>query len=145
MPTPLDFPARGKILRAAENNILVFQPTGSTYELHLLVKDAGALAPGPATVSVIIRAPGRKLWTMSSGGNFITPIFGPPKVIQGRVVYHDDRTAVVHAAVPVLIDLPPDPVAYDFVNGPLTVGNMVNITLLPGATIELAPTPATVR
>jgi hypothetical protein len=144
MATPLDFLARGKILRTDDGRV-VFNPTGSTYELHLASKSAEPPAPSPAAVSAHLRATARKVWTMRSGGNFITPIFGTPKVIQGRVVYVDERTAVVHATVPVIIDLPADGTAYDLINGPLTVGNMVNVTLLSGASIELAPATAAVR
>ena len=144
MATPLDFPARGKILRIDDGRV-VFNPTGSTYELHLAGKSAELPAPSPAAVAVHLRATARKVWTMRSGGNFITPIFGTPKVIQGRVVYLDDRTMVVHATVPVIIDLPADGTAYDLINGPVTVGNMVNITLLSGASIEPAQAASAVR
>jgi hypothetical protein len=136
MPTPLDFPARGKILRI-ENNLVVFNPAGTTYEMHL-VNAAGDLpAPTPRAISCHIRATARKIWTMASGGNFVTPIFGTPRVLQGRVRYLEDGLAVVHAGVPVILALPADPTAFDLVNGPVIPGSMMNATLVPGTTFEL--------
>lgn len=141
MPTPLDFPARGKILRI-ENNLVVFNPAGTTYEMHL-VNAAGDLPePSPRAVSCHIRASARKVWTMASGGNFVTPIFGTPRVLQGRVRYLEEGLAVVHAGVPVILTLPADPTAFDLVNGPVIPAGLINATLIPGTTFELVRTSA---
>ena len=137
MPTPLDFVARGKILRV-ENNIVVFNPSGTTYELHLENQGGQLLSPSANSIACHIRAAGRKIWTVPSGGNFVVPIFGPPRIVQGRVRYLDESQMVVHAAVPVIVSLPGDDSAYDMINGPLTLSTLVNATLLPGATFELA-------
>ena len=45
---------------------------------------------------------------------------------------------VVHAAVPILVELPGEELAYDLGDGPLSVASMVNVVALPGATFELA-------
>ena len=117
MPSPLDFPARGKVIRV-EGNVVVFNPTGTTYELHLATaKGAEAPAPSSLSVSAIIRCTARKLMTMPSGGNFITPIFGPPRVLQGMVRYLEERLAVIQAGAPIIV------------------------TLLAGATFELVKAP----
>jgi hypothetical protein len=137
MPSPLDFVARGKILRV-ENNLVVFNPTGTTYELHLVNQGPETPAPTPNSIACHIRATGRKIWTVPSGGNFVVPIFGPPKIVQGRVRYLDESQMVVHAAVPVIVTLPREDAAFDLINGPLTLATLVNATLLPGATFELA-------
>ena len=139
MPTPLDFPARGKILRI-ENNLVVFNPAGTTYELHLVSATGELPEPSPRTVSCHIRAKGRKIWTMASGGNFVTPIFGTPRVLQGRVRSLEEGLAVVQAGVPVILTLPADPVAFDLVNGPVVPAGLVNATLVPGTTFELVRT-----
>ncbi len=139
----LDFPARGKILRI-EGDFAVFNPANSTYELHLAFKKCQPPAISDHMVSVIIRAKARKVWTVPSGGNFVTPIFGTPKIIQGRIKYLDDSTMVVQAGVPIIISLPKDDKAYDLINGPLVVPSQVNATIFPGATLELAPEPAKV-
>jgi hypothetical protein len=142
MPSPLDYPARGRILRV-ENGQAIFNPSGTSYELHL---DAapGVRLPEPTanTVAVHIRATARKVWTMPSGGNFVTPIFGPPKVIQGRVRYLEERLAVVHGGVPIIVALPENPVDFDLERGPVFPSVIINATLLPGGTIELAKVAA---
>jgi hypothetical protein len=137
MPTPLDFPARGKILRI-ENNLVVFNPAGTTYEMHLVNATGGDLpAPSMQAISCHIRAKARKIWTMASGGNFVTPIFGTPRVLQGRVRYLEEGLAVVHAGAPVILTLPADPTAFDLVNGPVIPGGLINATLVPGTTFEM--------
>jgi hypothetical protein len=137
MASSLDFPARGKVIRV-EGNIVVFNPAGSTYELHLANKGPEMPTPSQYAVSAYIRCTVRKLWTMPTGGNFVTPIFGPPKVVQGMVRYLEERLAVVQAGVPVILSLPAEDSAYDLTSGPVTPGNIINATLLPGATFELA-------
>jgi len=90
----------------------------------------------------LIRVAGRKVYTVPSGGNFIAPIFGPPRIIQGRVKYLDDRNLVVQAGAPVIVELPTSDAAYDMVNGPLSLGHLVNVTVLPGAKFEFLGVPA---
>jgi len=142
MPSPLDFPARGKILRV-QDNLVVFNPAGTTYELHLVNKGGDLPAPSNSTIHCHIRAVARKIWTISTGGNFITPIIGTPRIAQGRVRYLDEATAVIQAGAPIIIALPADAAAFDLINGPVTPNSMINATLLPGATFELAKEPAT--
>jgi hypothetical protein len=137
MPSPLDFPARGKVLRV-EGNIIVFNPSATTYELHLLNHGGEMPAASPHTISCYIRGNARKIWTMPSGGNFVTPIFGTPRVIQGRVRYLDESQAVVQAGVPFIVSLPAEDEAYDLVNGPIIPTAIINVTIFPGATFELA-------
>jgi hypothetical protein len=139
MASALDFPARGKVLRV-EGNVVVFNPAATTYELRLVNADGAEMpAVSSHTISCYIRCNARKVWTMPSGGNFVTPIFGPPRVVQGRVRYLEEGgLSVVQAGVPIIVTLPPDPVAYDLVNGPITTAAIINATILPGATFELA-------
>ena len=132
--TPL--PARGKIVRI-EGDFAVFIPANTNYELHLVYPKGRAPTPSERQTSVVIRATARKVWTVPSGGNFVTPIFGPPKIAQGRIKDLSDRQMVLHAGVPILVTLPTADDAYDLQNGPLTVPSMVNCTLLPGATVEV--------
>jgi hypothetical protein len=138
MASALDFPARGKVIRV-EGNVVVFNPSATTYELRLVNANGELPAVSNAAISCFIRCNARKVWTMPSGGNFVTPIFGPPRVVQGRVRYLEESgLAVVQAGVPIIVTLPPDPVAYDLVNGPITTAAIINATILPGATFELA-------
>ena len=140
MPSPNDFPARGKILRV-EGDTVVFNPAGTTYELRLTNQGGELPTASNSTISCYLRATARKIWTMASGGNFVTPIFGPPKVVQGMVRYLEEGLAVVHAGVPVLLTLPKSGTEYDLINGPVIPGVMVNATLLAGATFELVRAP----
>lgn len=134
-----DFPARGRVSEKRDDQSVVFKPTGTNYEL-VLVNSAGAY-DGPVNVPVnaIVRLRARKVYTVPSGGNFVTPIFGPPKIIQGRVKAATERSIVVHAGTNFVVDLPPAESAIDLNNGSVAVGSMVNVVALPGATFELAP------
>jgi hypothetical protein len=136
MPSPSDFPARGKIIRV-EGNTVVFNPAGTTYELHLVNRGPAPVA-SPANINCQIGGVARKIWTMASGGNFVTPILGTPRMVQGMVRYLDEKIAVIQAGVPFVIALPPDATSFDLINGPISPGVMINVTLMPGATFELA-------
>ena len=70
---------------------------------------------------------------MPSGGNFVVPIMGETRIVQGRVVAGDAGQLLVHAGVSVLVDLPRGDDAVDLHAGPLEVGDMVNVVCLPGA------------
>jgi hypothetical protein len=142
MPSSLDFPARGKVI-AVEDGAVIFAPSNTTYQLKLLTKTAYD-GPVNALVDAYIRVSARKLWTMATGGNFITPIHGPTRIIQGRVKYLDQTQLVVQAGAPIIVELPKADSAYDLNNGAIAVGSMVNATVLPGASFALAKAGLTV-
>jgi hypothetical protein len=125
--------ATGKVVRM-EGGGIVFNPSGTNYELHLDVPNY----TGPVNVPTrcVIRVKARKVYTVSSGGNFITPIFGPPRIVQGRVRSADPRSLLVHAAVPIHVELPGADTAIDLDEGPITIGRMVNVVCQPGARVE---------
>ena len=75
---------------------------------------------------------------MPSGGNFITPIVGTPRIIQGRVRALDRGHLVVHSGAPIWVELPDSDRVFEMANGSIRVGAMVNVTLLPGALFEPA-------
>lgn len=127
--------ARGKITQAAPGRV-VFVPQGTNYELHLNTPAYNGLLD--TLVEGVVQVKARKVWTVPSGGNFISPIFGTPRTIQGRIRWLDQRAMVVQAGCPVHVILPADSPAYDLANGPLTVGVMVNIVAQPGASFEPA-------
>jgi hypothetical protein len=135
MPSLLDFPARGQVIEA-RNNTIVFQPQGTTYQMHLLTEEpyAGTLH---VPVNARIRVSARKIYTVPSGGNFVQPIFGPPRIVQGRVKFIDDSSIIVHAGVAFVVDLPGADSAIDLTEGQIRVGHIVNAVVLPGATFEL--------
>jgi len=126
--------ASGKVTRA-EDGTVVFNPTGTRYELRLAA--AGFTGPIGKPVKALIRATARKIYTVPSGGAYITPIFGPPRIVQGFVRQGDERTILVVAGgCPFLIDLPPAEAAIDLDDGPMYKGKMVNVVCEPGARVE---------
>ncbi len=131
-----DFPAKGKIL-AVQNGKAVFNPAGTNYELHLIPGDEPITTPSASPIHILIRAKARKIWTVPSGGNFITPLFGPPKIIQGRVLYADSRHLVLQAGAPIVLELPADDSAFDLANGPIALGAIVNATVQNGSVYQL--------
>ena len=141
MSIPSEFVTTGKVL-AVKDGLVVFRPRQTNYELHLRTEGQYG-GPVDRPVEVRIRAVARKVWTVPSGGNFVTPIIGTPRIVQGRVRHADDRQLVLVAGASFLIELPALDSAIDLPNGAITVGCMVNVTLLPGASLELVSQPAT--
>lgn len=137
MASLTDYPAVGKVLSVGDDHVL-FNPAGTNYELKLLtdVKYAG---PVNQRVECLVRTTARKVYTVPSGGNFIAPIFGPPRTVQGRVLYADDRNLVVKAGTNVIVELPLTEDAVDLAVGGLRVGAIANVTALPGARFEMVP------
>lgn len=134
MASATDFAASGRI-SAAQPDTVIFHPHGTTYELRLVT--AGRYdGPLNERLQGLIRVTARKLYTVPSGGNFITPIAGPPRIVQGRIRYLDEQLLVVRAGTDVLVELPKTKEAYDLGEGPLAVGRMVNVVVLPGARFE---------
>ena len=129
------FPAVGRVLEIRDD-ILVFNPLNTNYELHLRHGNRRWSGPVKQRTQILIRAKGRKIWTVPSGGNFLTPIFGPPRIAQGRIKHLDEKLMVVQAATPIIIELPADDAAYSLATGVLSPGTLINATLLPGATYE---------
>ena len=130
MSKATDFPAVGKILSRDDTSIL-FSPQNTTYELKLESPNYDGPV-GPRTEG-FITVTARKIYTVPSGGNFIQPIFGPPRIIQGRVKYLDEKEMVVQAGAPIIVQLPAQEDAYDLASGDLTVASLVNVVALPGA------------
>lgn len=125
--------AMGRVI-AVKEGLVVFNPAGTRYELHLAAPQyTGALN---APVRCVIRASARKVYTVPSGGNFITPILGPPRIVQGLVRSADERSIVLQAGCPVHVALPIDDDAIDLDDGPIYVGRMVNVVCLPGVRAE---------
>jgi hypothetical protein len=132
-----DFPARGKIIEVNGKRV-IFNPSGTTYQLHLEFAGEGDPQVSTQPIEILIRIQARKVYTVPSGGNFIQPIFGTPKIIQGRVRYADDRAIVVQAGATIICELPSAETAIDLSEGKIQVGHMANVVALPGATFQLA-------
>lgn len=135
MANETDFPARGKVTGDA-GELVIFAPVETSYELHLKPAGGESIKPESSITTGLVRVTARKVWTVPSGGSFIVPIYGPPKIVQGRVRWVSDSRIVVQAGAPIIVDLPTDADAFDLVNGPIALGTMVNVTCLPEATFE---------
>jgi len=138
MPSPADLRSPGKVIAVKnEGQTVVFAPRGTSYELHLKAAApyTGALN---APLEAIIRLTARKVYTVPSGGNFITPIMGPPRIVQGRVLDANEKQLVLKAGAIVVVDLPAADTAIDLMNGAIALNTMVNVVALPGASFELA-------
>jgi hypothetical protein len=130
---PAAFAALGKVV-AVKDGVVVFHPAGTNYQMHVAVPAFSGALNTP--VKCVIRAAARKVYTVPSGGNFISPIFGPPRIVQGMVRAADESHIVVHAGCPIHIELPAADSAIDLTNGPIAVGRMVNVVCLPGVRVE---------
>jgi hypothetical protein len=135
MASAIQTPARGK-LTTVDGNTVTFNPGNTTYQLQLTNVGKPCTGYIGSSIRGLIRVSARRIWTVSSGGNFIAPITGHPRTLQGRVVGIDGNTLTVNAAVPVLITLPDQDTAIDLTYGPIAVGAMVNVVVLPGASFE---------
>ena len=130
---------RGKITSVRDGGIVVFAPANTNYELHLLALGGRYEGPVGKPVEGIIRVKARKLWSVPSGGNFVSPLFGEPRTIQGRVRHMTDEMLIVHAGTNFHIELPAGNTGIDLTSGPIGIGTMVNAMAMPDATFELAP------
>lgn len=129
-----EFAARGKVTGMIDGKI-IFAPSNTNYELHLTPAKPYD-GPYGELISALVRVKARKVYTVPSGGGFITPLFGPPKIIQGRALHVDNSVVVVRAGLPVIADLPQSDDAVDLDDGVIALGRILNIVALPGATFE---------
>jgi hypothetical protein len=127
--------SKGKILRQEAGRV-VFSPANTSYELHL--EAPGYAGPTDKPVKGVIRATARKVYTMPSGGNFVTPILGTPRIVQGRVITLDEKTITLQAGARFVITLPTGTDTVDLHTGGISAGSLVNAVLLPGAMFEVA-------
>ncbi|HEX8342349.1 MAG TPA: hypothetical protein VF624_15705 [Tepidisphaeraceae bacterium] len=132
MPT---YAAQGKVT-AVEAETIIFRPTGTVYALELVAPD-GYAGPIDAPVQLVIKATARKAYTVPSGGLFVTPIVGTPRVVQGRVKHIADGTLTLNCGMMVTVSLPPESHAIDLARGEIAVGSLVNAVLQPGASYEV--------
>ncbi len=136
MASELDFPAKGKVT-SVNGDTVVFVPTGTSYEMQLKVVGGHFTGAINKPIEAIVRMTARKVMTVPSGGNFVTPIFGPPRIVQGRVRFLSHDSLVLHAGTDFTVQLPASDSAFDLAHGAIAMGSIVNATIMPGATFEL--------
>lgn len=132
--TPQNALTRGTVVSSTGDK-LILNVADTSYQL-LLDCAASLVAGENVRGTIIVKA--RKVWTVPAGGSFISPLFGSPRVVQGKVKVADGKRLIVQAGMAVCVELPGDPTAYDLKNGELSPGVMVNITTFPGARFEPA-------
>jgi hypothetical protein len=135
MATATDFAARGKVTKVLDGKV-VFSPANTNYEMHLAVSKPYT-GPLNEPIDAVIRVKARKIYTVPSGGGFITPLFGPPKIVQGRALLVEAGSVIIRAGTPIVVELPQADTSIDLSEGQISVGSIVNAVILPGATFEL--------
>ena len=84
-------------------------PTGTAYRLELVLDgDAGALAGRVGKrVSGTVRGRALRAWHATAGGCFIEPVWGMPRIVQGRVLAVDvqSNAVLIELAVPAWIEM----------------------------------------
>ncbi len=97
--------ARGTLLEVVaatpmKAGYVKFGVPNTSYELHLV-------PIGPVTAKVgkrmlgIIKAQARRIDITQTGGQFVEPVFGRPRRVQGTIVAIKDGAIVVDAGVPI--------------------------------------------
>lgn len=134
--TPIDpATARGTLAEivpasATRPGHIVFAVPNTSYAMHLRCDPP----PGPERVGKrllgTIRAQGRRLDVVTTGGRYVEPVMGRPRRVQGTVVRIEDGKLVVDAGMPIHLALTDGrQKAEEF-----TVGQMVTCDVLEGAT-----------
>jgi hypothetical protein len=125
----------GKVT-AVQDGIVVFSPAGTRYEFRLVGSFKGTLN---TPVKCKLRVKARKVYTVPSGGSFVSPIYGPPRIVQGQVRSADNRSLVVQAAGCAFhVELPVEDSGIDLDDGPIYFGRLVNVVCEPGARVEFS-------
>ncbi len=126
--------SKGKVIRI-QGDLIVFKPGSSTYELHL--KCPGYAGPMNESVDLVIRGVARKAYTVPSGGLFVSPIMGTPRILQGRVTDLTEDQITLNCGVVFNITLSKEDGGLEMAQGPITANSLVNVVLMPGASAEL--------
>jgi hypothetical protein len=130
-----DFPAEGRIIASA-GQTLTFAPQGTKYELELQAP-GGYSGPLNQRLGAMIQVKARKVFTAGAGGNFVAPIFGPPRVVQGRVLHVEEGRIVIRAGLNIIVEMPAAEHAVDLEHGEIQEGSIVNVVADGNATIQL--------
>lgn len=120
--------ARGVLLENHGDRI-VLGISGTDYRLHLNVPAPIAAARG-SSITGRIEAHARRIDITRTGGHFIDPVYGRPRIIQGRVIETalEHPMMVVKAVVPLHIRVRPPQNPSDF-----EIGAIVNFSVDSGA------------
>ena len=119
---------RGVLLESHPDRIVLGVP-GTDHRLHLVVaRPIGAAAGSHVRGRIVVSA--RRIDVTRVGGQFIDPVYGRPRIIQGTVVETglEHSMMVVKAVVPLHVKVRPPQKPGDF-----EVGTMVTFSVDAGA------------
>ncbi len=116
----------------AENDLAIFNIPGTDYQLHLVCRDPITVAPG-RRVRGTIHTRALRMHHSDTGGRFIEPIYGSPRIVQGTVIEADaqNNRLLMDLAVPVWVTLDPAQKAARF-----PAGAMLNFYVESGTRFE---------
>lgn len=118
-----DAPEGGGILKLGFAN--------TSYQVYLEAEGPTGVAPGKRVIGVI-GARSKRIDRVATGGQYIEPVYGRPRRVQGRVVRIVDGKVVVNAGMPVhCAPTAPGQKASDFAEG-----DFVSFDVLEGATFS---------
>jgi hypothetical protein len=118
---------------ATKEAYIKFLVPNTSYELHLCPTTEIATANGKRLVGVI-RVQARRIDVVGTGGQYVEPVFGRPRRVQGTVVRSEAGAVVVDAGV--TIHLTPTDARQSPEN--FQPGQLVSCDVLDGATFTPA-------
>lgn len=103
----------------------------TSYELHLVAVGTPIAKPTKRSIGRI-SARARRIDVVTTGGQYIEPVMGRPRRVQGTVIAMEGSAIVVDAGVPIHCT-PNDPRQK---SGDFLPGDLVSFDVLDGATFE---------
>jgi hypothetical protein len=120
--------ARGNLISADAAQVVLSFPN-TNYQLHLVPATPINLERGKRILGTIALQ-AKRIDTVGTGGEFIEPVYGRPRRVQGTVIRVQNSSIVIDAGVPIHATLTDPRQAVD----QFQPGQLVSFDALPGAT-----------
>ena len=106
------------IVESIENDLVTLKTPNANYRNTFRCSSAADLVVGKR-ISGSIHAPARKIEAVSQGGNYVEPLFGRPRRMQGLVLKLNaaENSLLVQTAYETHVQLPPHQQATDYPPG----------------------------
>lgn len=139
------FTSRGQLAEVVEATAsspgyIVFALPGSSYKMHLRPTGPISVAVGKRLVGTIA-CQVRRVDTSFTGGQYVEPVEGRPRRVQGRVVKVDGAagTITLNCGAPASVDGPPLMIVCKLLDArqkpeQFAIGNLVTADVMDGAT-----------
>lgn len=118
---------------ATKPGYIVFSVPNTSYELHLR-PTAEVSTPAGKRLIGIVRAQARRIDVVQTGGQYMEPVAGRPRRVQGTVLAIQSGAVVVDAGIPIHCT----PVDARQKAEQFEIGQLVSFDVLDGATFTLA-------